>query len=125
MSGVKRILVIFKGVGIAYLISFLLILIYSALLTYTSVSESTIPTCVFVICMISVFMASSICVIKVRENGLKNGGLIGFLYVFLLYIFSSITSSGFMLNNYSIKTIIFNIIVGMIGGIIGVNLANR
>ena len=119
----KRVSMIFKGVMIAYIITFLLILIYSALLTYTSIPESTIPTYTFIISIISVFIASSIMVIKIKENGLKNGGLIGLIYIILLYIISSITSAGFALDSYSIATIIFNILLGMVGGIVGVNLA--
>ncbi|MBQ9280269.1 MAG: TIGR04086 family membrane protein [Clostridia bacterium] len=123
MSKTKRIFTILKGVVMAYMITFILILIYSAILTYTSVPETTIPTCVFVISMISVFIASSIMVIKVKENGLKNGGLLGLIYIVLLYILSSTTSSGFALTGYAIATMIFNILLGMVGGIIGVNIA--
>lgn len=123
MTGTKRIFVIMKGVLLAYFITFILLLIYSGILTYTSVPESSIPTCAFAISMISVFTASSIMVIKVKEKGLKNGGLIGLIYILLLYILSSITSTGFGLTTFSIATIIFNILLGMVGGIIGVNLA--
>lgn len=119
----QRFFIILKGVGMAYLMTFILILIYSAVLTYTSVPESTIPTCVFVISIISVFIASSIAVIRVKENGLKNGGLIGLIYIMLLYILSSVTTSGFALTGYSVATMIFNILLGMVGGIIGVNMA--
>lgn len=123
MSKLKRISMILKGVLLAYCISFLLILVYSAILTYTGVSESTIPMVVFMISLLSVFLASSLMVIKLKENGLKNGGLIGLIYILVLYFLSSLTSVGFGLSSFSIATIIFNILLGMVGGIIGVNLA--
>lgn len=123
MSKLKRISMILKGVLLAYCISFLLILVYSAILTYTGVSESTIPMAVFMISLLSVFLASSLMVIKLKENGLKNGGLIGLIYILVLYFLSSLTSVGFGLSSFSIATIIFNILLGMVGGIIGVNLA--
>lgn len=123
MSKLKRISMILKGVLLAYCISFLLILVYSAILTYTGVSESTIPMVVFMISLLSVFLASSLMVIKLKENGLKNGGLIGLIYILVLYSLSSLTSVGFGLSSFSIATIIFNILLGMVGGIIGVNLA--
>lgn len=123
MSKLKRISMILKGVLLAYCISFLSILVYSAILTYTGVSESTIPMVVFMISLLSVFLASSLMVIKLKENGLKNGGLIGLIYILVLYFLSSLTSVGFGLSSFSIATIIFNILLGMVGGIIGVNLA--
>lgn len=119
----KKMFTILKGVAIGYLITFILIAIYSAVLAYTDVPEKTIPTCVFVISIVSVFIASSISAIKLKENGLKNGGLIGLTYILIVYILSSIASEGFALNTYAISTIIFNILLGMTGGIIGVNLA--
>lgn len=119
----KQLLLVARGTLIAYFITFILILIYSAILAYTNVPESTIPTCVFVIGIASVFIASSISAIKIKEKGLKNGGLIGLIYILLLYILSSITTESFALTGYTIATIIFNILLGMVGGIIGVNLA--
>ena len=123
MERKNRIITIGKSVLTAYLITLILTLIYSIILAYTSVSESTIPTCMFVINILSVFIASSIAVIKIKENGLKTGGLIGLTYVLIMYLLSSITSSGFALTSYAISTIIFNILLGMVGGIIGVNIA--
>lgn len=114
---------IIKGVGIAYLISIILILIYAIILAYTNVAESTMPTCIFVISMFSVFIASSFVAIKIKENGLKNGGLVGLIYIALLYILSSFTEGMFALTGYATATIIFNILLGMVGGIIGVNLS--
>ena len=119
----RNIIMIAKGVMLGYLITFILIVVYSIILAYTNVPEKTIPTCIFVISIVSVFIASSISAIKIKENGLKNGGLIGLAYILIIYILSSISSEGFALNSYAISTIIFNILLGMTGGIIGVNLA--
>lgn len=123
MTKGKQILLILKGVVIGYAITIVLTLIYAALLAYTDINESTIPTFMFVISIISVFIASSIIVIKTKEKGLKNGGLIGFTYILLIYILGSITGKGFEMTGYVIVTMIFNILLGMIGGVIGVNIA--
>lgn len=112
-----------KSVLLAYLITFLLSLVYAMILSYTSVSESSIPTCMFVISIFSVFIASSFAVIRIKENGLKNGGIVGLIYIMILYVLSSFTSIGFGVTSYAISTIIFNILLGMVGGIIGVNIA--
>ena len=123
MNKKTRFFTIGKSVLIAYIITFILTLIYAILLSYTNISESTIPTCMFVINIFSVFIASSIAVIKIKENGLKNGGLAGLMYIIIMYLLSSLTSVGFAVSGYAISTIIFNILLGMVGGIIGVNIA--
>lgn len=125
MEKTKNIKIITKSVFFSYLITLILILIYSIVLAYTNVSETTIPTCLFIIGMISVFISSSLAVIKIKQNGLKNGGIIGLLYVIILYLLSSFSEAGFMLTKYSILTIVFYILLGMIGGIIGVNLVGK
>ena len=63
--------------------------------------------------------------VKFKENGMKNGGLVGFLYIVLVYLIGSLTSGSFALTSQTITTIIFNILLGMIGGIVGVNLTNK
>lgn len=125
MEKTQNIKVIVKSIFFSYLITLILILIYSAILAYTKVPETTIPTCLFLIGMISVFISSSLAVIKIKKNGLKNGGIIGLGYVLILYLLSSLYETGFMLTKYSIATIIFYILLGMVGGIIGVNLAGN
>ena len=125
MEKTKNIKILAKNLILSYLITLFLSLIYSAILAYTSVSETTIPTMVFLIGMVSVFISSSLVAIKLKKSGLKNGAILGFLYVFILYLLSSIYETGFVFTKYSIATIIFYILLGMVGGIIGVNLANK
>ena len=58
---------------------------------------------------------------KIRRNGLVNGGLVGGLYILILYIISSLLNWKFSLNMQSIIMIIVGTIFGILGGIIGVN----
>lgn len=113
---------IIKGIILSYGISLLLLFIFSVLLTYTSISESTIAPVILVITIISIIIGSSISSSKIRKNGLINGGVIGFLYIIALYLISSLMQTGFSLNLYAILMIVFSILSGMIGGIVGVNL---
>lgn len=121
----KRFLIIFRNVIVAYIIALILFVIYSFLLEFTSVPESSIPIVTLVVSMISVFIGSSFAVIKIKENGLINGGLVGLIYILTLYLLSSIFSTGFGITGYSFTTIMFNVIIGMIGGIIGVNMCKE
>lgn len=112
---------IFKGVGIALLTTIILLLIYSLVLTYTNVSENTITPVIIVITATCILLGSSIGNMKIRKNGLLNGGAIGGIYILLLYLISSIWNWEFALNIQSLIMIFAGIIFGVIGGIIGVN----
>lgn len=125
MERAKNIKILMKGILLSYLIALILIFVYSGVLAYTKVPETTIPTCLFIIGILSVFISSSIAVIKLKKNGMKNGGIIGFGYVIILYLLSSFYETGFGLTKYSIATIIIYILLGMVGGIVGVNLVQK
>ena len=117
--------VVLRGVLLTYILNILFILLYATILSYTDVTESTIPTVIFVINLMGIFIASSISAIKIKSNGMKYGGIIGFLYIIILYLLGAFTNVGFGLTSYSIATIIFNVLIGMVGGVIGVNLAKN
>lgn len=125
MGNVKRMGLVLKNVALSYFITLILFVIYSFILAFTSVPESSIPLFTFVAGMISVFIGSSLTLIKVKEKGLVNGGLVGLIYILILYVLSSIFAAGFGLNGYAFSMIIFYVIVGMIGGIIGVNICKE
>lgn len=110
-----------KGVGISFISTVILLLIFSAILTYTKLQESTINPVIIVITAISILIGSSIGNIKIKKNGLINGGIIGGLYMLIIYLISSILNWKFGLNIQSILFILIGVIFGILGGIIGVN----
>lgn len=105
---------IMKGIMIGYGISLLLLFLFSILLTYTNMSENMIAPVILVITIISILIGSSISSNKMKKNGLMNGGIIGLLYISILYIISSFTQIGFHLNIYAILMIVFSILAGMV-----------
>ena len=117
----KNIIYILKGIGIAIIATMLLLLIFSFILTYTDVSEEAINPVIIVITGISIFIGSSIGNSKIKKNGLINGGVIGGIYLVLLYLISSIIGGEFSLSKGAIIFILVGIIFGVLGGIIGVN----
>ncbi len=121
-EALKNLIRILKGSITAIVITLIMLLLFAIILTYTSLKENIINPVIIVISVISILIGSSISTIKISKNGLLNGGLVGIIYIITIYLLSSITSSGFGLNLYSIIMIIFSIIAGMVGGIIGVNL---
>ncbi len=120
-----KMILIGKGVILGYLFMLFEILIYSVLLAYTSIPESSMDTCVFIFSLLSVFIASSLVCVKTKENGMKTGGIVGLLYILLIYILNSIVIGNFSLTSQTITTIIFNVLLGMIGGIVGVNISSK
>lgn len=118
----KNLLHILKGSIFAIILSALLLLIFALLLTHTNVSENTIVPVVLSITGISILIGSSMSSIKIKKHGLINGGTVGLIYVFILYLASSICFTGFSLTINSFIMLVVGIITGILGGIIGVNL---
>lgn len=117
-NNIKKILI---GSGISIIITIIGLIIFAALLTYTSINESTIPTVTTIITIISILIGSSISMLTLKKNGIINGILIGIIYIGLIYILSSLIEGNFALNIQAIIMIAGAVIAGAVGGIIGVN----
>lgn len=117
----NNIIKILKGSAISIIITLIGLLIYSIILSYTSVSESTIPTIVIIITAISILIGSTISTSNIKKNGIINGMLVGLIYITVIYLLSSIVTGNFLLNITSIIMIITSVLTGALGGIIGVN----
>ena len=61
---------IFKGIIISFILTLILLFIFSIILTYTQIPESTIGPVIIIITVISILIGSSISTIKIRKNGL-------------------------------------------------------
>ena len=112
---------VIKGSIISILISLVMLLIFACLLTYTNISETIIPTTIIVISAISILIGSVISAMNIKKNGILNGGAVGAIYIFTIYMLSSIFITGFNFNTKALIMLAVSIIAGMIGGIIGVN----
>ena len=118
----KNIIRIIKGSVFSILITLILLFIYAILLTSTNIPESTMSVVVITITGIIILIGSSISSFKIKKRGIVNGGLVGLIYIITIYLISSIALMGFSMNITSIIMLIVAIVIGMIGGIIGVNL---
>ena len=90
--------VILKGLVISFILTLVSVFIFSVVLTYTNTPESTIFPVIAFITAISILIGSSISTIKINKKGIINGGIIGFIYIFILYLLSSIITTGFAVN---------------------------
>ncbi len=116
---------ILKGYIVSVIITLALIFIFSVFLTFSNFSENIIEPVVIAITGISIFLGSQIGLIKLRRNGLINGGIIGAIYIASIYIVSSLVSGNFGINMYSTVMIIISIVAGMLGGIVGLNMRHK
>lgn len=112
---------IIKGVGISIAFTMAFLLIFSAILTYTNVSEEWTQPVIIVLTSISILIGSSIGSLKLKKNGILNGATIGLIYFIIIYLISSIISANFAVNTQMLITVIAGTVFGIIGGIIGVN----
>ena len=121
----KNGIAILKGEIIAFIINILGLIILSLVMTYSSISDTKIPTLVIAVNTLAILIGSSIATIKLEKKGIINGLIIGSLYI-AIYLLISLIFAGSV--SFSIKTILIitlGIIAGGIGGIIGVNLNRK
>lgn len=112
---------IVKGTSIAIAFTLICLLIFSAVLTYTNVSEEWIQPVIIVLTGISILIGSSLGSLKLKKNGIIIGAIIGGLYFTILYLISSFISMNFSINTQMLITVTVGMAFGIIGGIIGVN----
>ncbi len=114
--------IFFRESIISILLSIFLVFILSIIISKTMVSENIIIPGIIVISSVSI-MFGGIRVSKIKkQKGIINGALLGFIYMFSMYLISSIILKDFSLNLKSLIMILSGIMAGMLGGIIGVNL---
>lgn len=113
--------IFFKETIFSMLLSILLILVLSIVISKTTVSENIIMPGIILISSLSIMIASINVSRKKEKNGIVNGTIMGLVYMGGMYIFSSIILKDFSLTLNSVIMILFGIICGAIGGILGVN----
>lgn len=121
----KNLVRIIKGSIFSIITSAILLLIFAVLLCYTSLSENTMLPVILVVTGVSILIGSMISTRKIRKNGILNGGMVGIIYIIVLYLISSLFLAGFYLTFKSFIMLIIGIITGMVGGIIGVNINRK
>lgn len=117
----KNMIYIIKGSIIAFFITAILILIFSIILTYTKISETTIPVGTMIVSGCSILVGAMLSTKKIKKNGIINGAIVGLIYISMIYCISSIFGTGFHFHLQSIIMIVVSISMGATGGILGVN----
>lgn len=121
-SVIRRSIDILKSLGLAFLLTIILLLILTTLLTFTSLKEDNITLINTIIMILSIVVGSISLAFKVDEKGWLNGGLIGILYFVILVLINFLFIKPFIFDIYTIGKLFICLISGAIGGMIGVNL---
>ena len=113
---------IFRGVIGSIVLSLIFILIFSFILANTDLNDNYIKPVLVGLTFFSVAINSFLSLKKLKAKGLILGLIIGSVYSFILIITSSILNSGISFSVYSYIQVVFCLLSGMLGGILGVNV---
>jgi len=114
--------IFFKSLGICFLISFVMILIYALVLSFTSVSDSTMSITMQIIMIVSITASSIYGGRKISRKGWLFGLAMGLVFTVLLVPLSMGFGQQFSLDKFFVAKLLMGSSVGLIGGVIGVNL---
>lgn len=112
-----------KGVLFAFIITIVLIIVFSLLLTYTSISENKMSLFNTLVMIISITFGSIYVAVMIKEKGWINGGIVGIVYYLILILLNLIFLKSYSLDMFSFSKFIIAIITGIIGGVIGINIS--
>jgi len=118
-SQIKQIVI---GVMMGYAVSCIIFLAYAMLITYTQMSERSLPMVIAVTTLLSVMVAGFDAAKGATSRGWMWGMVAGFIYVALLAIIMMVMIPGFRLDGRTVTVLTLSIAGGGLGGILGINL---
>ena len=110
-----------KGIIVAMLFSFAVIILFAFCLKWFDIKESTISPIVLMIKGISVLIGAIIAV-KGESMGLIKGVIFGLVYILFAFVIFSLIIGVF---NFNVSGILDGIFAMLVGGIVGIIKVNR
>lgn len=111
-----------KGLLLSYIITAILIILFSLLLTLSPLKEGRTPLLNTIVMIVSVVAGSIYLTTKVKENGWISGGILGIGYYLILILLNLAFLRPVVFDVFSVTKLAITSITGVIGGIIGINL---
>ena len=121
MGGGKRGVCLLKGMAAAFAITCIIFIGFGILLTYTEISESSLPLVSLVCTALSAAVAGYDWAGCMQKKGLLWGLAAGGIYAGLLFLITGIASGHFRLELSGVMTLAVALAGGVVGGILGVN----
>ncbi len=116
-----RTLCMVRGMAAAFAITCIIFIGFGILLTYTDVSEESIPVVSLVCTALSAAVAGYDWAACMQKKGILWGMAAGAVYTVLLYLVTSLASDSFVLQLSGLMTLAVAAAAGAVGGILGVN----
>ena len=122
-SGVGKgnLLCMVKGLAVAFAITCIIFIGFGILLTYTEITEESLPMVSLVCTALSAGAAGFDWAACMQKRGLLWGMAAGAVYVVLLYMIISLAADRFSLELSLVMTFAVALAGGAVGGILGVN----
>jgi putative membrane protein (TIGR04086 family) len=118
-------MMILKGILVSYIITIPVFIIFAFILSCTDFPTKYVNAVVIIVTIASIVVAGAVSTRKVKSKGWLNGGIVGFLYILILYFLGSIVFNNFRLGGNVISMLIIGVLMGAVGGIIGINLRHK
>ncbi|MCL1843458.1 MAG: TIGR04086 family membrane protein [Defluviitaleaceae bacterium] len=110
------------GILMAYAITSIVFLGYAMLITYTNVSERSLPTVVAITTVLSVMVAGFDAARGATNRGWLWGMVAGFVYVLIMAAIMVLMLPVFSVDMRTVTVSVLGIAGGGLGGILGINL---
>ncbi|WP_458397804.1 TIGR04086 family membrane protein [Anaerotignum sp.] len=121
MNDGKTGLCLVRGIAVAFAITCIIFIGFGILLTYTSLSEESLPLVSLVCTALSAAAAGYDWAACMKKKGILWGMAAGAVYTVLLYLVTSLASDRFAVELSSVMTLAVALAGGAVGGILGVN----
>lgn len=113
---------VLKGLIYAFVITLIMLIGFSLLLRFTSLSESKTPHFNIIAMILGVAIASFYIGIKIKEKGWLNGAILGFLYYLVIILINIVFIKGDNQIVFLASKLLLSTFTGFIGGMIGINI---
>ena len=123
-EGTIKILKFLKSLFVSLIITFAGIIIFAFIIKWADLPDGCITPVNLVIKGLSIF-AGALVLTKGSTKGLVNGLIFGLIYTLISFVIFSILAGTFVLGLGIVADFAFAIVVGIISGIIGVNIKTK
>lgn len=110
-----------RGMAVAFAITCIIFIGFGILLTYTSLTEESLPLVSLVCTALSAAAAGYDWAAYMQKKGILWGLAAGAVYTVLLFLITSLAKDSFSLQLSAVMTLIVALAGGAVGGILGVN----
>ncbi len=121
IGGKGNLLCMVKGLAVAFAITCIIFIGFGILLTYTELSEDSLPTVSLVCTALSAGAAGFDWAACMKKRGILWGMAAGAVYIVLLYFVIGLATDRFSLELSLLMTFAVALAGGAVGGIFGVN----